>query len=130
MRWLEQSGIRQNFHLLGRRQDIPRLTAALDLATSSSCGEGFPNVVGEAMACGIPCVVTDVGDSALIVGKTGKVVPPHDPEALASAWKELLRLTPQVRQKLGNAARKRVETEYSLAAAARRYEALWSIQAK
>ena len=78
------------------------------------------------MACGIPCVVTDVGDSALIVGKTGKVVPPRDPEALAAAWKELLRLTPQVRQKLGNVARKRVETEYSLAAAARRYEELWS----
>ena len=79
----EKLPLEARVHLLGKRQDIPRLTAALDIA--SSFGEGLPNVIGEAMACGIPCVVTDVGDSALIVGETGKVVPPRNPAALSVA---------------------------------------------
>lgn len=63
-------------HLLGQRRDVPRVTAALDLAASSSSTEGFPNVIGEAMSSGVPCVATDVSDLATIVGETGRVVPP------------------------------------------------------
>ena len=78
----DQAGLRGCCHLLGRRSDMPFIQAALDFASSSSStGEGFPNVLGEAMACGVPCAVTDVGDSALIVGDTGRVVPSRDPEA-------------------------------------------------
>ena len=104
---------------------MPRLQAGLDLATSSSVSEAFPLAIGEAMACGVPCVATDVGDSASIVGETGRVVPPRDPRALAAAWEELLALAPDARRRLGQAARLRVQERYGLAAITRRYEDLY-----
>jgi glycosyltransferase involved in cell wall biosynthesis len=112
--------------LLGRRADIPRLTAALDVASASSAfGEGFPNVVGEAMACGIPCVVTNVGDAARIVGETGIVVPPKDPVALAEGWRKLIALGAEGRGQLGQAARARIQQHYSLTGVVRQYEDLY-----
>ncbi|HKO62611.1 MAG TPA: glycosyltransferase, partial [Pyrinomonadaceae bacterium] len=99
-------GLQDRTHLLGERADIPRLIAASDISSlSSSYGESFPLVVGEAMSCGIPCVVTDVGDSAKLVGQTGLVVPPRDPEALARAWSQLLYVGADGRAELGEAAR-------------------------
>ena len=88
-------------------------------------GEGFPNVIGEAMACGVPCVVTDVGDSARIVGDTGRVVPAREPKALARACLELLELGRDGRRQLGLAARWRIETFYSLQAVAGQYGRLY-----
>lgn len=124
--WIDSVGMRSAFRLLGRRQDVPRLTAALDVASScSSYGEAWPLVVGEAMACGVPCVVTDVGDCALMVGDTGRVVPPKDPETLASAWHELLALSPDARTRLGSAARRRTEEHFSLDSAVAKYEGLY-----
>ncbi len=121
--WIDAFGIRARCHLLGRRPDMPRLTAALDLATSSSFySEAWPLVVGEAMACGVPCVVTDVGDSAVIVGETGRVVPPRDPKALADAWQDLLSVGPDERARLGIAARRRIEHYFSLRDAVAAYE--------
>lgn len=111
------------FHCLGQRADVPRLTAALDIASSSSSyGEGFSNTVGEAMACGVPCVVTDVGDSALVVGETGVVVPPRDPVAFEGGLHHLMEIGRDDRKRLGGLARERIRDRYSLETMARRYE--------
>lgn len=123
--WIEQQGIRERCHLLGRRDDIPRINAALDIATTSSSGEGFPNVIGEAMACGIPFVATDVGDSALIIGDTGRVVPPRNPQALSAAWHEMLSLSQDRREALGRAARERIEKNFDLPLIVSKYESVY-----
>ena len=126
IQWIKQAGLEECFHLLGIRKDVPHLVAAMDVAISSSLGgEGFPNVVGEAMACAIPCVVTDVGDSAMIVGETGRVVTAKNPEALAAAIIELLQAPPEFREKLGKQARLRVKNNYSLDSVVKKYEAVY-----
>lgn len=123
---IEELDIGDRIHLLGERKDVPYLTSALDIATSSSYfGEAFPNVIGEAMACEVPCVVTDVGDSALIVGDTGKVVPPKNPKALADGCKEFISLGAQGREALGKKAREKVIELYSLDAITFQYEQLY-----
>ncbi len=119
------AGIGDRCRLLGMRRDVPRLTAALDIAVSSSAGEAFPNAIGEAMACGIPCAVTDVGDSALLVGETGRVVPPRDPQALAAAWREMLEMGKEGRGRLGALARRRVETHFDIKEIALSYQRLY-----
>jgi glycosyltransferase involved in cell wall biosynthesis len=122
---IEHHGLRKNMHLLGQREDVSRLTAALDIACSTSISEGFSNTIAEAMACGVPCAVTDVGDSAQIVGETGKVVPPSDPQALAEAWEALIRMDPAARAELGVAARRRIQEYYSLETMVSRYRSLY-----
>ena len=83
----------------GTRQDMPDVCNALDIATSTSYGEGFSNTIAEAMACGVPCVVTDVGDSALIIGASGCAIPPAMPDALVGAFCLMLkRLGPELRE--------------------------------
>jgi len=123
---IEQLGISHRTYLLGERSDMPRITAALDIASSASAyGEGWPLIVGEAMSCGVPCTVTDVGDSGLIVGNTGWVVPPKNPEALAKAWQESIELGAEGREALGKAARTRVIECFSLDSVVASYERLY-----
>jgi glycosyltransferase involved in cell wall biosynthesis len=123
--WATEHGLDGRIHMLGQRSDVPRLTSALDVASCTSIGEAFPNVVGEAMACGVPCAVTDVGDAAAIVGDTGFVVPRGDAAALAGAWMRLLAMTAGERRAMGCAARQRVAERYGLASVVREYEKLY-----
>ncbi len=107
---------------LGERGDVPDLLPALDvLVLSSAFGEGFPNVIGEAMACGVPCCATDVGDAAAIIGSTGIVVPPRDPSALGDGVIAVLARGPAA----GVAARQRIVEHYAIAAIAARYRTLY-----
>ena len=123
---IAESGLGDRLLTLGERSDVPRVQAALDIASSTSAwGEGFANVIGEAMSCGVPCVVTDVGDSARIVGDTGRVVPSGDAHALAAAWKDMIRLGREGRQALGMRARQRVIDQFSLLAIVKVYEDLY-----
>jgi glycosyltransferase involved in cell wall biosynthesis len=123
---LDRTGIAARMHLLGRRDDMPRLAAAIDLLVLSSVAEGCPNVLGEAMACGVPAVVTQAGDCAAIVGDTGRVVPPRDPAALACAMLEVLALDADARCALGVRARERIVQHYALQQAVARYSALYA----
>jgi glycosyltransferase involved in cell wall biosynthesis len=105
---------------------MPAVYAALDIAAlSSAWGEGFPNALGEAMACGISCAATDSGDTHELIGNTGIVVPRRDPEALAAAWHELIALGPQGRRALGAKARARIIRHFDLGMIVARYETLY-----
>jgi glycosyltransferase involved in cell wall biosynthesis len=124
--WIDAEGLRPAVILLGRRPDLPRLTTALDLAVSASaCGEAFSNTLGEAMACAVPCVATRVGDAPLIIGATGRLVEPRQPEPLATAMAELLALPPGERTRLGWQARRRIEERFALAGVVRQYEEIY-----
>jgi len=123
---IEGAGLAGRVVLLGERQDISDVVQSFDIATLTSISEGFPNVVGEAMASAVPCVVTDVGDSAAIVGETGRVVPPGDGAALAAAWKELSEIEVSQRVALGNAGRKRIIEQYALPRIVTQFEDLYA----
>ena len=112
-------------HLLGERTDMVAVNSSFDIATLSSIGEGFPNVIAEAMACGVPCVASDVGDVRWIIGETGRTVPARDPEALAAAWSELIEIGGAGRRALGRQARARIVEQFSLDRAVSRYEDLY-----
>ncbi|MEB3222881.1 MAG: glycosyltransferase [Candidatus Sericytochromatia bacterium] len=125
--WIAARGLAAQVHCLGARDDVPAVMAALDVHVLASDGEAFPNVLAEAMACGTPCVTTDVGDAALIVGETGWVVPPRAPEALAealaaavAAWRDGEGWPQRQAQ-----ARARIAERFALPAVVAQYGALW-----
>lgn len=122
---IQRNKLGEVVHLLGIRRDIPYLTASLDIACLSSWSESFPNVVAEAMACAIPCVATNVGDVAKIVGPSGIVVSPRDPQALADAMLQIIRLSPVQRQRLGCEARDRICSELPLSRSLSLYESIY-----
>jgi glycosyltransferase involved in cell wall biosynthesis len=127
-----QLGLAGRCHFLGERLDMPRLTAAFDIAVSASeFGEGFSNAIGEAMSSGIPCVGTDVAETSLIIADTGRVVAPGQPDALADAMRDLLEMTSEARHTLGLLARKRIEERFGIAAVTAQYSDLYaSVAAK
>jgi len=111
----------------GPRHDIEVVMNALDLCTlSSAFGEGFPNVIGEAMASETAVVATDVGDAAMLIGSHGRIVPPREPGLLAAAWEMILAMGVEERQRMAAAARQRIVEEFSLDAMVARTAALYS----
>ena len=123
---VDETGTGARVALLGPREDIPRLNAALDVAClSSAYGDAFPNVLGEAMSCAVPCVSTDVGDTADILGDTGVIVARGNDGEFAAAVLRLLREGPDARSNRGVAARTRVIERYSLKSVTTRYADLF-----
>lgn len=123
---IDRLGLRDRVLLLGPSDEVPAVMNALDLHVLSSCAEGFPNVVAEAMACGTPCVVTDVGDAAHIVGQTAAVVPPENAPALAQGIAGTLRdIASRGRDAVGEPGRARVLAEFDLAHMVASYDAVW-----
>lgn len=123
---VREAGASGHLHLLGPRRDTARLLAACDVhVLSSAYGEGLPNAVIEAMACGVPCVVTDVGDSRWVVGESGVAVRPRDPASLAQGLNQLLSLSSDGRRRLGQHARARVEELFDIRTITRRYEQVY-----
>jgi glycosyltransferase involved in cell wall biosynthesis len=115
-----------SLHLLGLRDDTARLIAASDvLVLSSRFGEAFPRVLGEALACGVPCVATDVGDSRAIVGDCGRIVRPDDDGALAQALIEMLSLPLPEQAAMSRRARARAVDRFDIAQVARQYESFY-----
>ncbi len=110
---------------LGERHDIPDILNACDLVTLPSRSEGSPNAVAEAMACGVPCIVTDVGDAAQLIEGSGVIVPVGAPERIAEAW-HALRCDSVERTRRGQAARERILSAYTTEVEGRAYAALWS----
>ncbi|WP_243038987.1 glycosyltransferase [Dyella sedimenti] len=123
---IDRLSLRDRMRLCGRRTDIAQVNAALDIAALSSRGEAFPMAIGEAMACAVPCVATNVGDVPEIIGETGVVVPPRDHAALAAGWSRIARLEAAGRRALGESARQRIVDRFSMAAMNRRYVELYA----
>lgn len=124
---VEKYGVQDMVKLIGPRDDVPKIMAALDVHVLSSAAESFPNVLAEAMACGTPCVTTNVGDAALIVGDTGWVVPHSDAAALANAIQEALNeMKDSAKWNIRKeAAQKRVIENYSLERMILSYARTW-----
>jgi glycosyltransferase involved in cell wall biosynthesis len=118
--------LQTRFHLIGERDDIPDVMRTLDvLCQSSSWGDASANVLGEAMASGVPCVTTDVGDSADVVAETGLVVPVRDEDALVGALQQLVSMPATQRRQLGESARQRVKERFDMHRAVARYRSLY-----
>ncbi|RFU67144.1 glycosyltransferase [Peribacillus saganii] len=123
---IKQNDVEDIVHLLGRRDDIPILMASADFFVLSSAGEGFPNVIGEAMASGTFCLVTDTGDCASMVGKYGRVVPTQDSEAFANALNQLLSMDVYQYNVEVLGARDRVIKNYDILNVVKKYEELYN----
>lgn len=116
-------GLTGRVHLLGVRPDVATIMPALDIfSLISAFGEGFPNVIGEAMACAVPCVVTDVGDAAYLVGDVGKTVPVKSPDSLVMQWMDLISMGREKRLEMGAASRERVKNTFNIQSVVSQYE--------
>lgn len=126
---INENGLTERIHLLGKRNDITAIMNGIDIFMLSSISEAFPNVLNEAMACETPCVTTNVGDAALIVGDTGWIVSPQDSKALAKALVQALeekKFHNESWEKRKKACRKRILENYSLEKMIKKYQDVWA----
>lgn len=119
----------EKVHLLDQISDMPAFYQSVDAFLMTSITEGFPNVLVEAMASGLPCISTDVGDAKYIVQDLGRIVPPRNAQALADAILGYVQKTEAEKQALKQATRERVEQNFSIATVSRQYMQVWSQQA-
>lgn len=123
--WIDATGYGDRFVLLGERKDVPICLSVMDVFCQSSRTEGFPNAVGEAMAMGLPCVATDVGDSAILIGDAGIIVPQENSSELANGLLWCLHATPERRKAMGQLGQSRVRAEFSIERACERFEIVY-----
>lgn len=126
MEWIRASGYPERFVLLGERADVPACLSAMDVFCLSSRTEAFPNALGEAMAMGLPCVATDVGDVAALMADAGVLVPKMDTDALARGIARLLELDAAGRARLGARARARIHEKFNIERTRTRFEDIYA----
>jgi glycosyltransferase involved in cell wall biosynthesis len=126
MQWIRETGHPDRFVLLGERADIPVCLAAMDIFCLPSRSEAFPNALGEAMAVGLPCVATDVGDVNAVMGDAGVLVPKMDSIALADGVAQLLAIGADGRERLGRMARLRIHEKFSMESTRQRFENIYA----
>ena len=123
---IRSRGLDGRVRLLGEVADSSAVLNVLDVACLTSGGESFPNVLGEALLCGKPCVTTDVGDARVIIGECGAVAPTNRPDLFADAVCRLLRMSNEAREDLGRVARERIIRCYGLGVVAEQYDRLYT----
>ena len=124
--WIETTGLVKTFQLVGEQSDVPYFLSAMDVFCLSSVNEAFPNVVVEAMAMGLPCVVTKAGDAAEILGNDVFVVPAKDSASLSDALLRMCDLNPSDRKMLGERNARKVREEYGIEKIRQKYEAVYA----
>lgn len=125
MSWIHQFKLEDRIVLLGQRDDVAVCLSGMDVFCMPSQTEGFPLCLGEAMAMGLPCVATDVGDAGFLAGGTVKLVPPQNEEALAEALLQVISLPKQELGDMGERAKTRVLTEFTIESIGERYDAIY-----
>lgn len=128
--WIENIGLVDRFHLVGQQTDVIHFLSVMDIFCLSSVNEAFPNVVVEAMAMGLPCVVTQAGDAAIILGDDDFVVPVKDADALANALLKMCHLDTTVRKLLGDANAKKVRVAYGIDTISERYNEIYELEVR
>src|SRR5579885_44732 len=123
--WIAELGLGNSDRLLGPSNDVPRMVNGLDLLVSASTVEAGPLIIGEALSCGVPCVGTDLGLTADLIGDTGLVTPPGNADALAAAICRMLDISDDERRALGMRGRQRIIENFGIQTMARAYEKLY-----
>ena len=122
---LKKYKICKNFRLLGERQDINKILCSLDVLSLTSSSEGFPNVIGEAMSCGVPCVSTDVGDCKSIIGETGIISKNNKPQNIFNDWLSIHKMLKNDSSILKKSTRARIKKYYEINFIINKYEKLF-----
>lgn len=123
--WIANTQKSNNFLLIGEQKDVRHCYAAMDVFCLHSCSEGFPNVLGEAMSTKLPCITTDVGDTAYMLGEHGLIAPPQNPKELAEAIKKYIFMSETERQRIGSEASQRIKEKFSIEVMVKEYMQLY-----
>ncbi len=121
----DQMAASEGCHFLGVRSDVPRLMAGCDFTVLASKSEGFPNVLAESLACGVPVITTDVGDASIIVGDCGQLIEPEDWQGLLTALRDCVARPRSETEAIGSRGRTRIAEVFSLEQSVANYVGLY-----